>query len=54
VVAVIAKTLRNAAWSQSPDDQTIKGQYEWFADLLAEQVGGWDLATRAARDSGIE
>jgi len=36
------------------DDETINSQCQWFADMLAGLVGGWESAQETAKQYGIE
>jgi len=50
-VAIIAVKLRGGI---SSGDECVDMQYQHFADMLAELVGGWDSAIHTARQLGIE
>jgi len=50
-VAIIAAKLRGGI---SSGDEMVDMQYQHFADVLAELVGGWDSAVHTAKQLGIE
>jgi|GEM_PF-4876487 len=50
-VSILAAKLSDI---ERTDDPIINDQLKWFADMLAELVGGWDSAIQTARQYGIE
>jgi len=50
-VSILAAKLKDI---ERTDDPVINDQLKWFADMLAELVGGWDSAIQTARQYGIE
>lgn len=50
-MSILAAKFRDI---ERTDDPVINDQLKWFADMLAELVGGWDSAIQTARQYGIE